>query len=113
MDMGEDTHPTDRPPHSNISPPEEAQWQQVRPSKRRPLETPDDSFASDDYANRVVSLRLALRSASPTSLHHLAEEYAGLLAEDPLMLPNPRGKMQRHDLDFSRSLVTRPTTPTP
>jgi hypothetical protein len=82
--------------------PEATQWQHVPPSKRRPTETPDDSPSFDDYVQRVVSLRLALRTASPSSRQRLAEDYAALLAEDPLMLPALGGKMQRHDLDSGR-----------
>jgi hypothetical protein len=36
-----------------------------------------------DYDDRVLTLRLALRAASPNSRQKIAENYAALLAEDP------------------------------
>jgi hypothetical protein len=110
----EDTLLPYRPnPNSTTSPSEETQWQQARLSKRRPLATPDDSPASNDYVKCVVSLRLALQSASPTSRHHFAEEYAAVLAEDPLLLPTSGGEMQRHDLASTSPLLPRPANSMP
>jgi hypothetical protein len=37
-----------------------------------------------DYDDCVLTIRLALCAAAPNSRHEIAEEYAVVLAEDPL-----------------------------
>jgi hypothetical protein len=65
-------------------------WQLGRSSKRRPQDTTEASHDTMGYDYRVLAMRLALRAASPYTRQKIAEEYAALLAEDPLLLP-PRG----------------------
>jgi hypothetical protein len=50
-----------------------------------------------DYDDRVLTMRLTLSAASLNSRQKIAEEYAALLAEDPLMLPPHGGKVPRQD----------------
>jgi hypothetical protein len=61
----------------------------------------------------VVSVQLALRSAFPFTRRQIAEEYAALLAKDPLLLPQPGGKIQRPDPYAKSSLPPRPAPFTP
>jgi hypothetical protein len=75
----------------------EAPWQLVRSSKRRPQDTTQASHDTMDYDDRLLTMRLALRAASPNSRQKIAEDYAALLAEDPLLLPPHGGKMPRQD----------------
>jgi hypothetical protein len=68
MDMEEDPATTGgpHPQHKNLLL-DTTQWQPVHSSKCRPPEASANSHATGDYKQRVVSLRLALRSASLTS----------------------------------------------
>jgi hypothetical protein len=119
LDMVEDTLiPPSSVPNSRLPQPIEAPWPLICSTKCRPPYIPADSDATIDYEKRVVSVRLALRSVSPTSRQHLAEEYVALLADDPLLMPSSGGEKQRPDPDFRHSLAPpnglhtpRPTPP--
>jgi hypothetical protein len=82
--MEEDTMPTDK--HT------EAPWQLVLSSKSPPQETIEASLDTMDYDDRVFTMRLALRAASPNSRQKIAEEYSAMLAEDPLCSHLTAGK---------------------
>jgi hypothetical protein len=105
--------------HNHLSPvqdphqvhPTEILWQHVRSTMRRPHEKLEASHVFEDYEKRGVFVRLALRSAYPTSCHRLAEEHGALLAEDPLLLSSS-GEKHRHDHESARSLQSRPVTST-
>jgi hypothetical protein len=65
------------------------------------------------YDYRVLAMRLALRAASPNSRQKIAEEYAALIAKDPLLLPPHGGKMPRQDHASKIPLLSRPAAFTP
>jgi hypothetical protein len=50
-----------------------------------------------DYYDRVLTMHLALHAPSPNSRHKTTEDYAALLAEDPLLPPPRGGKVPRQD----------------
>jgi hypothetical protein len=62
---------------------------------------------------RVISMRLALRSDSPNSRPTIAQEYAALLADNPLLLPSPSEKVPHQDPDSRRSHLHRLAASTP
>jgi hypothetical protein len=63
--MKEDHHPDEAPA--------EAHWHTIRRTKRRPQAAHANSHVTEDYEKRVVSVRLALRSASPSPRQRIAE----------------------------------------
>jgi hypothetical protein len=62
--MEEDAQPNDTPT--------EAPWQLVRSFERRPQDLTIASPETEDYEDRVLSMRLALRAASPNSRQKIA-----------------------------------------